>query len=292
MESFGLERCWFPSAVTWSFHATLLLELVLACWGSEAPKQGAVQRVTKLQGLILVYASAPPNSLLWPYSAATLRKRFCSLLEGVSLETKRVGGRQPFDLGSLRPGGATHLFGGDRRLRACPTLRQVGDDKCELLPSKGALYSIPPLRRSWTMRYASRSCSWLEISLDCSLMHLASLTLQSPTGLVDGWRFASFWAKYGLLAMEPLECSEKKWRATCLCASLQVKLQSSGSPYPDCTEPALIMFLVWAEDTGQNSPCWLKMCQLLGKICCWRWIPLNAGKKKWRAACLYIYRCM
>lgn len=69
-----------------------------------------MQRVTKLQGLILVYASAPPDSLLWPYSAATLRKRFCSLLEGVSLETKRVGGRRPFDLGSLRPGGATHLL--------------------------------------------------------------------------------------------------------------------------------------------------------------------------------------
>lgn len=47
---------------------------------------------------------------LWPFSAATLRKRFGDLLRAVGLPTERKGSLKPFDLGSLRPGGATHLL--------------------------------------------------------------------------------------------------------------------------------------------------------------------------------------
>ena len=63
-----------------------------------------------LKLLTAVYAKAPPTSLLWPFSASTLRKRFSNLLSGLGLQTTKINGRRPFDLGSLRPGGATHLL--------------------------------------------------------------------------------------------------------------------------------------------------------------------------------------
>ena len=63
-----------------------------------------------LRLLTSVYAHAPDHSKLWPFSAATLRKRFSSLLVGVGLHDKKVDGRKRFILGSLRPGGATHLL--------------------------------------------------------------------------------------------------------------------------------------------------------------------------------------
>ena len=47
---------------------------------------------------------------LWPLSAQTLRRRFNCLLEGLGLPTKPVRGQRPYDLGSLRPGGATFLL--------------------------------------------------------------------------------------------------------------------------------------------------------------------------------------
>ena len=46
----------------------------------------------------------------WPFSAAILRRRFSDLLKAVALPTKKIEGRRPFDLGSLRPGGATFMF--------------------------------------------------------------------------------------------------------------------------------------------------------------------------------------
>ena len=45
-----------------------------------------------------------------PFSAATLRKRFRALLNAVGLPTEKAKGVLPFSLGSLRPGGATHLL--------------------------------------------------------------------------------------------------------------------------------------------------------------------------------------
>ena len=60
--------------------------------------------------LSAVYGKCPSSTRLWPYSAATLRKRFCCLLAGVGLATEKIKGRYPFSLGSLRPGGATHML--------------------------------------------------------------------------------------------------------------------------------------------------------------------------------------
>lgn len=60
--------------------------------------------------LTAIYNGFPASSKLWPYSAETLRKRFNHLLAALGLQTERSKGRRPFNLGSLRPGGATHLL--------------------------------------------------------------------------------------------------------------------------------------------------------------------------------------
>ena len=57
-----------------------------------------------------VYENLRPEEPLWPFSAATLRKRFEALLGAVGLSAKGQNGHRPFSLGSLRPGGATHLL--------------------------------------------------------------------------------------------------------------------------------------------------------------------------------------
>eukprot|EP00435_Cladocopium_sp_Y103_P048907 s133_g14.t1 len=57
-----------------------------------------------------VFGKMPRCQKLWQHSAATLRRRFSNLLAAIGLPVKRVGGRRPFDLGSLRPGGATFLL--------------------------------------------------------------------------------------------------------------------------------------------------------------------------------------
>lgn len=51
-----------------------------------------------------------PEDKLWPWSAATLRKRFSMLLSAIGLPDAVPGAGRGFDLGSLRPGGATHLL--------------------------------------------------------------------------------------------------------------------------------------------------------------------------------------
>ena len=60
--------------------------------------------------LTAMYAKADKTTRLWPYSASTLRKRFSQLLAALCLPTQKVGDQRPFDLGSLRPGGATWLL--------------------------------------------------------------------------------------------------------------------------------------------------------------------------------------
>ena len=60
--------------------------------------------------LTSMYGSSPADSSIWPYSAATLRKRFVNLLNALELPTEKRGEARPFDLGSLRPGGATWLL--------------------------------------------------------------------------------------------------------------------------------------------------------------------------------------
>ena len=60
--------------------------------------------------LTATFSETAPDKKLWPYSASTLRKRFTTLLASLGLPTTKRGNLRPFDLGSLRPGGATHLL--------------------------------------------------------------------------------------------------------------------------------------------------------------------------------------
>ena len=57
-----------------------------------------------------VYGPLPSDKPLWPGSASTLRKRFSQLLTSLGLPTEKKPGCRPFDLGSLRPGGATYIL--------------------------------------------------------------------------------------------------------------------------------------------------------------------------------------
>ena len=57
-----------------------------------------------------VFGGYAATQKLWPFSAATLRRRFGQLLSAVGLQSKVVNGIRPYDLGSLKPGGATWLL--------------------------------------------------------------------------------------------------------------------------------------------------------------------------------------
>eukprot|EP00438_Fugacium_kawagutii_P004405 Skav208533 [mRNA] locus=scaffold3037:172332:179238:+ [translate_table: standard] len=63
-----------------------------------------------VQLISAVFRRHSPSQKLWGYSAQTLRRRFCQLLAAVGLPCRAVNGARPYDLGSLRPGGATHLL--------------------------------------------------------------------------------------------------------------------------------------------------------------------------------------
>ena len=57
-----------------------------------------------------VFRRHSPSQKLWPYSAQTLRRRFDNLLSAVGLSHGKCAKGRPYDLGSLRPGGATRLL--------------------------------------------------------------------------------------------------------------------------------------------------------------------------------------
>ena len=57
----------------------------------------------------LAFAHLPSSSRLWPFSSQTLRRRLHSALDRLGIPTARNHSR-PLDLGSFRPGGATHLL--------------------------------------------------------------------------------------------------------------------------------------------------------------------------------------
>ena len=57
-----------------------------------------------------VYKNFDEDQQIWPYSPSTLRKRFASLMQALGLDVVRSMNQAPFDLGSLRPGGATDLL--------------------------------------------------------------------------------------------------------------------------------------------------------------------------------------
>ena len=60
--------------------------------------------------LTAMYKNSKPEEMLWPFSAATLRKRFGSLMTALSLPTRKEPDQVVFDLGSLRPGGASWML--------------------------------------------------------------------------------------------------------------------------------------------------------------------------------------
>ena len=79
--------------------------------GRSAHHQAArIDQSDVIQFLTQMYARADSTERLWPYSASTLRKRFSQLLGALNLPDKRCAEHRPFDLGSLRPGGATWLL--------------------------------------------------------------------------------------------------------------------------------------------------------------------------------------
>ncbi len=60
--------------------------------------------------ITMVFKDYTPDRLLWEMSASTLRKRFLLLCEAAGLPTRKLPGIRPYDLASLRPGGASWLL--------------------------------------------------------------------------------------------------------------------------------------------------------------------------------------
>ena len=59
---------------------------------------------------VAVFRHYSSGQKLWPLSASTLRKRFVTLLSRVGVKTIRGAEGRCYDMGSFRPGGATHLL--------------------------------------------------------------------------------------------------------------------------------------------------------------------------------------
>ena len=57
-----------------------------------------------------VFGNLNRSDRLWSFSPSTLRKRFAALQQALGLPTRRSSEGTPFDLASLRAGGATHLL--------------------------------------------------------------------------------------------------------------------------------------------------------------------------------------
>ena len=57
-----------------------------------------------------VFRNKPRHEKLWTMSPSTLRKRFGSLQKALGLPCEKSGDYRPYDLASLRPGGATYLL--------------------------------------------------------------------------------------------------------------------------------------------------------------------------------------
>ena len=68
-----------------------------------------VEQEDLVQLVALSFADLEPHEKLWPLSSQTLRRRFDLILERLGISTTR-GQHRPLDLGSFRPGGATHLL--------------------------------------------------------------------------------------------------------------------------------------------------------------------------------------
>ena len=79
--------------------------------GSAAKHQAArIDPVDVIGLLSAVFRNKPRDERLWIYSPSTLRRRFALLQHSLGLPTERSGECTPYDLGSLRAGGATSLL--------------------------------------------------------------------------------------------------------------------------------------------------------------------------------------
>ena len=63
-----------------------------------------------VQLIQVTFKDEPPQTKLWPWSASTLRKRFNAVQKELGLPLKPVDGSRPYELASLRAGGATWLL--------------------------------------------------------------------------------------------------------------------------------------------------------------------------------------
>ena len=64
--------------------------------------------VSLIQAVFGRYAQDQP---LWEFSGSTLRKRFTAIMSFLELPTAKTSAGRPYDLASLRPGGATYILG-------------------------------------------------------------------------------------------------------------------------------------------------------------------------------------
>ena len=79
--------------------------------GSHARHQSArIDPQDLVRLLTAVFKRKPREERLWTMSPSTMRKRFTSLQKSLGLPTEKLGRQVPYDLASLRAGGATHLL--------------------------------------------------------------------------------------------------------------------------------------------------------------------------------------
>ena len=79
--------------------------------GSAARHQSArIDPVDVVALLSSVFGGKDRSEKLWPLSGQTLRRHFQMLQKAIGLPVTKVGSQAPYDLASLRPGGATFLL--------------------------------------------------------------------------------------------------------------------------------------------------------------------------------------
>ena len=90
----------------------ILLKIRLPKTRGRGPRHQAAridqQDLVKL--IVMCFEKSQPSQKLWPWSAATLRKRFNAVQQELGLPLKRSDGERPYELASLRAGGATWLL--------------------------------------------------------------------------------------------------------------------------------------------------------------------------------------
>ena len=218
--------------------------------------------------LTAVFARRPPDAKLWPYSAATLRKRFSSLLVGLELPTSKQGGTRPFDLGSLRPGGATFLL-----LSWCwvgAKTWQMGLSKSlRNIPSGGAIYDLhgkatrcdkaSDLSAFWSFWRHLETCSPLFEFSNTTGTVVYSLPGQRRWG---AWRSGIAWVTVSQLLVWDRPLAKKRlhalrWkqvRGSMLeCKHATWMVWNAQAPPPDIENPPSSFVLAW----------WVTVSQLL-----------------------------